>query len=84
MYVMTQASEKGEETCFLHGLSVANTYTEMTTGSRHVAIVIKNKTAVLIIIGNGIKVTLVVAVNSIPPVEVIPGTLETLDEMQGI
>ena len=65
----------------LHGLSVANTYTEMTTGSRHVAIVIKNQTSVLIIIGKSIKVTWVVAANGIPPVEDMPGTLEKLDKM---
>ena len=58
MYVITQAPEKGEEPCLPHGLSVVNTYTEMTTGSRHVTIVIKNQTAVLIIIGKGIKVIL--------------------------
>ena len=43
MYVMTQAPEKGEEPCLLHGLSMVNTNTEMTTVSRHVAIVIKTK-----------------------------------------
>ena len=56
----------------------------MATGSRHVAILIKNQTAVLIIIGKGVKVTQVVTVNKVPPVEVMPGTLEKLDEMQGI
>ena len=37
-----------------------------------------------LIIGNGIKVTWVVAVNRVPPVEVMSGTLEKLDEMLGI
>ena len=46
MYIMTQAPEKGEEPCLLHSLSMVNTYTEMTTGSRHVTVVIKNQTAV--------------------------------------
>ena len=67
-----------------HGISMVNTYTEMTTGSRCVVIVIKNQTAALIIIGKDIKVTWVVVVNRVPPVEVMPGTLEMLDEMQGI
>ena len=84
MYIMTQAPEKDEEPCLSYGLSMANTYTEMTTGSKHVAIVVKNQTAVLIIIGKGIKVIQVVAVYRVPPVEVIPGTLEKLEEMQGI
>ena len=34
MYVMTQAPEKGEVPCLPHGLSMLNTYTQMTTGSR--------------------------------------------------
>ena len=72
MYIMTQAQ------------SMANTYTEMTTGSRCVAIVFKNQTAVLIIISKGIKVTQVVALKRVLPVEVMPGTLEKLNKMQGI
>ena len=62
---------------------MVNTYTEMVTGSRHITVVIKNQTAVLIIIGKGIKVTWVVAVNMVP-VEVMPGTPKKLDEMQGV
>ena len=50
LYIMTQAPGKREEPCLLHGLSMVNTYTEMTTGSRHITVVIKNQTAVLIII----------------------------------
>ena len=84
MYVMTQAPEKGEEPCLTHGLSMVNTYTVMTTGSMCVAVVIKNQTTALIIIGKGIKVAWAVAVKRVPPVEGKPGTLEKLDEMQGI
>ena len=58
--------------------------TEMATGSNHVTIVIKKETAVPIIIDKGIKFAQVVAVNRVPPVEVMPGTLEKLDEMQGV
>ena len=83
VYIMTKDPEKGEEPCLPYGLSKVNTYTEMTTGSRQVTIVIKNQTAALIIIGKGIKVTQVVAANWVPPVKVMPGTLEKLDEMQG-
>ena len=57
MYVMTQCPEKGEELCLPHGLSMVNAYTEMNTGSRCVTIVIKNQTAVPIIISKGVKVT---------------------------
>ena len=84
MHVMTQVPEKGEEPCLSHSLSMANTYTEMTTGSKHVAIVIKNQMAVPITICKGVKITWVVAANRVPPVEVMPGTLEKLDKMQGI
>ena len=84
MYVMTQGPEKGEEPCLPHGLSIVSTYTETAAGSRCVVVVIKNQTAAQIIIGKGIKVTWVVASNWVPPVEGIPGTLERLDEMQGV
>ena len=84
MYIMTQAQEKGEESCLPHGLSIANTYTETATGNWHVTVVIKNQTAALIIIGKGIKVAWVVAVNRVPLIEVMPGTLEKIDKMQGV
>ena len=67
MYVMTQAPEKGEEPCLPHGLCMGNTYTKMTTVSKHVAIVIKNHTAAAITTGKGIKFAQVVAVNRVPP-----------------
>ena len=84
MYIMTQAPEKGEEPCLPHGLRMVNTYTEMTTESRHIALVIKNQTAAPLIIGKNVKVTWVAAANWVPPIEVLPGTLEKLDEMQGV
>ena len=68
MYVMMQTPEKGEEPCLPHGLCMANTYTEITTGSKHVAIEIKNQTAAPIMIGKGIKITQVIATNRVPPV----------------
>ena len=61
-----------------------NTYTNMTTGSKWVEVVVKNLTAAVITIAKGVKVAKVVAVNVVPPVEVVPGTLETLGEIQGI
>ena len=45
---------------------------------------IKNQTAVQITIGKDIKITRVVAVNRVHPIEVMPETLEKLDKMQGI
>ena len=84
VYVMTQTPEKGKEPCWPHGLSVANTYSEMTTGSKCVAIVIKYQTAALILSARGLRSPMVVAVNRVSPVEVMPGTLEKLDKIQGI
>ena len=84
MHVMTQGSEKREEPCLPHSLSMVNTYTKMATGSRHVTVVIKNQTATPIIISKGVKVTQLVVANRVPPVEVRPGTLEKLDKMQEI
>ena len=84
MYVMTQAPEKVEEPWLPYGLCMANTYTEMTTGSKCVAIVIKNQIPMQITIGKGVKITWVVAANRVPPVEVVPGILEKLDEIQRI
>ena len=69
MYIMTQAPEKGKEPYLPHGQRMANTYTEMATGSRCVTIVIKNQTAAPILIVKGVKVTQVVAVISVSPVE---------------
>ena len=50
MYVMTKGPEMGEEPCLSHGLSMVNTYTEMTSASRHIPVVIKNQTAVPILL----------------------------------
>ena len=49
-----------------------------------VAVAVKNLMAILITIANGVKVAQVVGANAVPQVEVTPGTLEKLDEMQGI
>ena len=62
----------------------ANTYTKVTTGSKCVAIVIKSQMAVPITIGKGIKIVWVVAANRVPPVEVMLGILDKLNEIQGI
>ena len=43
MYVMMQAPEKGKEPFLPHGLCVANAYTDMTPGSKCVAVVIKSR-----------------------------------------
>ena len=40
--------------------------------------------AIAITVAKGIKIAQVVAANAVPPVELAPGTLEMLDEAQGI
>ena len=40
--------------------------------------------AALITSSKGIKIAQVVAVNRVPPVELVPGALEKLSEIQGI
>ena len=46
--------------------------------------VVKNLMATPITITKGIKVTQVVAANTVPPVKLTPNTLEKLDKIQGI
>ena len=66
IHVMTQ-SLKGDDGPHLHhGLSVVNTYTKLISGSKQVAVVVKNMMAILITIGKGIKVTQTVAANVVP------------------
>ena len=84
VHVMMQALEERNGSHMPHGLSIFNTYTEMTTGSKRVAVVVKNLIAALITIAKGVKIAHVIAANAIPEVGVAPGMLEKLDKMQGI
>ena len=84
MHVMMQPLKRGYRPCLPHGLSGVNTYTKVTTGSKPVAVIVKNLMVIPITITKGIKVTQVVAANAVSQVEVVPETLEKLDEMQGI
>ena len=74
MHVMTQSLKGGDGPHLPHSLSVVNMYTGMISGSNHVVVVVKNLMAMLITIAKGGKVTQVVAVNAVPPVEVAPRT----------
>ena len=77
-------SERGDGPYLPHGLCVVNTYIEVISGSKWVAVLVQNLLAIPITITKGVKVTQVVAANVVPPVEVTPNTLEKLDEIQGI
>ena len=79
-----QTLEEGDGSCLPHSLSVMNTYTEMTTRSKWVVVVVKNWTTSSITITKGIMIAQVVAANAVLQAEVAPGTLDELDEMQGI
>ena len=81
MHMMMQTLEENDRSCLPHGLSVMNTYTEMTSGNKQVAVMLMNWTAALITIAKGIKVVQVVAMNAVPQEGVALGTLEKLDEM---
>ena len=84
IHVMMQDLEEGNGSCLPHGLSILNTYTEMTTMNKWVAVLVKNLTAVSITFTKGVKITWFIAAIAIPQVGVVPGTLEKLDKMQGI
>ena len=84
MHAMMQTLKGVRDPTCLNSLSVMTTYTKVTTGSKQVEVIVKNLTVILITTTKGIKVTQVVAVNAVPQVEVVPRTLEKLDEMQGI
>ena len=84
MHVMMQTLEGGDGPCLPHGLSVMNVYTEMTIRNKQIAVMMINLAAALITIAKGIKIAEVVAVNAVPQVEVVLGTLEKLKEIQGI
>ena len=84
MHVMTQSLKGGDGPHSPHGLSVVNMYTEVISGNKQVAVVVKNLMATPITIAKSIKVTQVVAANVVPPMGVTPDTLEKLDEIQGI
>ena len=84
VHVMMQALKGGDGCCMPHGLSTMNTYTEMTTRTKWVAVMVKKLTATLITIAKGIKVAKVEAANAVHLVEVVPTTLEKLEEIQGI
>ena len=56
--------ERGDGPHLPHGLSVVNTYTKVISGSKWVAVVVKNLMATLITIAKGVKVAQVVAANA--------------------
>ena len=66
MHVMMKALGEGNGSHLLHRLNILSTYTEMTTGNKQVAVMVKNMTAALITISKGVKIVQVIATNTIP------------------
>ena len=50
-----------------HGLSVVNMYTEVISGSKWVAVIVKNLMATPITMAKGVRVTQVIAANVVSP-----------------
>ena len=57
MHVMTRFLKGGDGSHLPHNLSVVNTYTEVTSGSKGVPVVVKNLMAILLTITKCIKIT---------------------------
>ena len=66
MNVMTQVLKGGDGPHLPNGLSVVIMYTKVISGSKWVAVVVKNLMAILITIAKDIKVTQLVAANAVP------------------
>ena len=81
--VMTQALY-AEERSLPQGLMIQNTYTEMHNGSKSITIMIRNGTAYPQVLRKRIPVARVVAANHMPEVQMQPGMMDALDEVQGI
>ena len=64
--------------------SVRAIYTDLKRGSKSVPVVLQNMTASDITINKGEKITWVQTANKMPRQSLHPGTLEALDEEQGI
>ena len=56
MHVMMQTLEERDGSCLPHGLNIMNTYTDMATGSKQVAGMMKNLTTAPITISKGVKI----------------------------
>ena len=59
-------------------------YTDLKRGSKSVPVVLRNMTGPDITLNKGDKVTQVQTTNKMPKINLHPGTLEALDEEQGI
>ena len=66
------------------GLTIQNAYTKMCNGSKNVAIVVRNSMAYPQTLKKKTLMVRVVAANQVPEPQMQPGTIDALDEVQGI
>ena len=67
-----------------NGLEVSAVYTDLKRGSKSMPVVLRNMTASDLSLNKGDKVMWVQTANKMPKTNLHPGTLEALDEEQGI
>ena len=84
MYMMITALSEGKGTNSYGQQVQQNIYIDLRGGSNSVSVVIKNTTGRAVILNKGMAFAKVVAANKIPTLHLKPGTMEALDEMQGI
>ena len=83
MNVITRAPNKADGN-LPFGVFVTNVYTELHDGCKSVAVVVQNQTARPVTLKKGRVIARVEAANKVPPAQMIPGTLEKLDELEGL
>ena len=81
--IMSQAL-CAEEGSLLQGLTIQNAYTEIHNDSKSVVIVVRKGTAYPQTLKTKTPVARVVAANCMPEVQIQPGMMDTLDQVQGI
>ena len=81
--IMTQALH-AEEGSLPQGLMIQNAYTEMHNGSKSITILVRNGTAYPQTLKKKIPIARVVTANHGPEVQMWPGMMDALDEVQGI
>ena len=83
LHVMMHALCKGNKS-LPHGLAVQNTYTEMMTGSKSIAVVVRNLTATHITLKMNAPLARVVAANAVPNAQLLLVMIEQLGTTQEI
>ena len=83
LHVMMRTLCEGNKP-LLHGLAVQNTYTEMMTGSKSIAEVMKSLNATSIMFKKNTPLARLVAANPVPNTQVLVGMVDQMDAAHGI